>query len=230
MTQDQGTSHGFSDPDAVARYAEGPRRQVPGYDSLLAMTDILLAEHVPDDGRILIIGAGGGLEMTHFARNHPGWGYLGVDPSAEMLALAVRTMQEMSARAELVRGYVHDAPPGPFDGATCILTLHFVPLAERLATLRAIRARLKPKAPFLAAHYSVPGDPATRSQWFARVAAFAERNGIPADKARANADRIAAMLPILTPEEDEALLTRAGFTGVSQFYAALTFRGWVCTA
>jgi tRNA (cmo5U34)-methyltransferase len=32
----------FSDPDAVARYAEGPVRLVPGFESLQRMTTLLL--------------------------------------------------------------------------------------------------------------------------------------------------------------------------------------------
>ncbi len=34
----------FADPEAVARYSEGPRRFVPGFDALHLMTGILLAE------------------------------------------------------------------------------------------------------------------------------------------------------------------------------------------
>ena len=41
----------FSDPEAVARYAEGPPRNVPGYEALQRMTTLLLAERVPDDAR-----------------------------------------------------------------------------------------------------------------------------------------------------------------------------------
>jgi hypothetical protein len=50
----------FSDPQAVARYTEGPPRIVPGYDGLLRMTTLLLAERVPEDARVLVLGAGGG--------------------------------------------------------------------------------------------------------------------------------------------------------------------------
>jgi hypothetical protein len=32
---------------------------------------------------------------------------------------------------------------------------------------------------------------------------------------------------MLSPQEDEALLEEAGFSGVSLFYAGLSFRGWV---
>ena len=35
------------------RYAEGPPRQVPGLDGLHRMTDLLLAERVPEAGRVL---------------------------------------------------------------------------------------------------------------------------------------------------------------------------------
>jgi hypothetical protein len=56
----------FSDPTAVARYAEGPVRQVPGFHALQQMTALLLAESVPHDGRVLVLGAGGGLELKVF--------------------------------------------------------------------------------------------------------------------------------------------------------------------
>lgn len=223
-------SQAFTDPDAVARYADGPRRMVPGYDSLLLMTDVLLAEHLPTNGHILILGAGGGLEMTRFANTHPAWRFTGVDPSAEMLALAARTMGPHAHRADLICDYIHDAPPGPFDAAVCLLTLHFVPRDQRLPTLTALRQRLKPGAPFICAHYSVPGDAAERAQWFTRFAGFAAASGIPADKARANALRIAAELPILTPAADESLLHQAGFKNVQVYYTGFTFRGWICTA
>jgi len=40
----------FSDPQAVARYAEGPPRFVPGFTDLHRMTTILLGERAPAVG------------------------------------------------------------------------------------------------------------------------------------------------------------------------------------
>lgn len=34
-------------------------------------------------------------------------------------------------------------------------------------------------------------------------------------------------MPALSPDEDRAVLEQAGFTGVTQFFSAFTFRGWV---
>lgn len=176
---------------------------VPGHDSLLLLTDALLAEHLPTAGHILILAAVGGLEMTRFANAHPAWRFTGVGPSAEMQAMTARTMGPLADRADLICGYIHDAPPGPFDTAVCLLALHFVPRDQRLPTLTALRQRLRPGTPFICAHCSVPGDPTERAQRFTRFAGFAAASGIAADMAHSNARHIAAQLPILTPAGDE---------------------------
>lgn len=217
----------FSDADAVARYAEGPVRLVPGFHHLQRMAELLLAERVRDDGRVLVVGAGGGLELKVFAEAHAEWRFDGVDPSAEMLALAKRTLGPLNSRISLHEGYIDDAPDGPFDGATCLLTLHFVPRAERLRTLVEIRRRLAPGAPFVVAHHSFPQEAGEKTVWLERYAAFAIASGVPASHARSAITAIGEHLPVLSPEEDEALLTEAGFSDVRLFYAGFTFRGWV---
>jgi tRNA (cmo5U34)-methyltransferase len=212
----------FTDPAAVARYAEGPPRQVPGFSGLQRMAMLLLAEHAPDAADILVVGAGGGLELQAFAAAQSGWRFTGVDPSAEMLELARRTLGPFVSRVDLRLGTIDAAPSGLFDGATCLLTLHFLPKDERLRTLREIHRRLKPGAPLVVAHHSCPKDD-DMLRWLSRSAAFA---GAPASAAATMAER----LPILSVEEDEALLRAAGFSDVELFYAGFTFRGWVAAA
>ena len=221
--------NGFDDPEAVARYAENPPRLVPGFSDLQRMTRLLLAESAPADGRILVVGAGGGLELRAFADAQPNWRFVGVDPSAEMLALARRTLGPLMDRTELHEGYIDTAPQGPFDGASCLLTLHFVPMAERLKTLREIRRRLKPGAPFVMAHHSLP-EGEERTLWLDRFAAFAADNGVSFQKAGGGARALGDQLPIISPEDEEDLLVTAGFVDPQLFYAALTFRGWVARA
>lgn len=209
----------FSDPQQVARYAEGPPRIVPGFHGMLRMTTSLLAERVPAAGRVLVVGAGGGLELQSFAQSHTGWTFDGIDPSAEMLELAQRTLGSLAARVTLHQGYTAQAPNGPFDGATCLLTLHFLTLEERQRTAAEIHRRLKPEAPLVVAHFCIPNDN-PRAVWLSRYAAYA---GIDPEQAVA----IDSNLTILSPEQDEAILREAGFSNVSLFYAGFTFRGWV---
>ncbi|CAB4962471.1 unannotated protein [freshwater metagenome] len=223
------TAGPFSDPAAVASYVEGPPRAVPGFAAAHALVDGLLAETVPDDGRVLVVGAGGGLELAHLAARHDGWRFDGVDPSAAMLRLARTTLGPLASRIELHEGYAADAPEGPFDGATCLLTLHFVPVADRVPTLREIRRRLRPGAPLLTLHHSVPGGDARRT-WLERSVRFATGPGAPAEQVARSAATMDERLALCTPEEDERLLRDAGFTRVAQYFGALTFRGWIAHA
>lgn len=221
--------NGFDDAAAVARYAENPPRLVPGFGDLQRMTRLLMAETAPADGRILVVGAGGGLELRAFAEAQPGWRFVGIDPSAEMLKLATHTLGPFADRADLHQGYIVSAPTGPFDAACCLLTLHFVPPEGRLATLTEIRRRLKPGAQFVVAHHSAPDGPA-RDLWFNRFGAFAAGNGVAFNPATGGARGVGERLPILSPEAEVDLLRAAGFTDPQLFYAALTFRGWVARA
>lgn len=217
----------FHDATAVARYAQGPVRQVPGLHALHRMAHLLLAEHAPDDGRILVLGAGGGLELRAFANARPGWRFVGVDPSAPMLALAENTLGPLASRVEFIHGEIDAAPAGPFDGATCLLTLHFLTLEERLHALRQLRERLKPGAPLVVAHHSIAQEPEERTRWLGRYASFAAASGVAYADARRAAEAIGRRLPLLSPAQEESLLERAGFTTPELFYAAFTFRGWV---
>lgn len=208
-------------------YTAGPPRQVPGYAGLLRMTTMLLAERVPAAGRVLVLGAGGGLELKAFADAQAGWTFDGVDPSAAMLTLAGETVGEHRERVQFHTGTIEVAPPGPFDGATCILTFHFIAREQRLETLRQIRQRLRPGAPFVLAHISFPQSEPERSQWIARHVGFGATDAVDPAQLATFREAVGTRLTILAPEDEEAMLREAGFTDVSLFYAGFSFRGWV---
>lgn len=212
------------DANHAHSYAKGPRRQVPGFDGLHRMTSLLLAERVPEDGRVLVLGAGGGLELKALADAHPGWRFDGVDPSKDMLDAAARHVGPHAGRIGLHEGYIDIAPEGPFDGAVCILTMHFIPRGQRLETLGEIRARLAPGAPFVVAHISFEQTEPERSAWIARHVRF---GGADPSRQEDAMQAIATRLSVLSPQDDEAMLREAGFSGVSLFYAGLGFRGWI---
>lgn len=212
---------------STSSYTQGPPRQVPGFDGLHRMMSLLLAERVPAVGRVLVLGAGGGLELKSLADDHPGWIFDGVDPSADMLRLAEQTVAPHNARIRLHEGYIDAAPEGPFDAATCLLTMHFVPREQRLGTLKQVRQRLKLGAPFVVAHVSFPQTEPQRSLWIARHVAYGGTDPANAESAR---QAIASRLTVLSPDEDEQILRSAGFSDVSLFYAGFSFKGWVAYA
>ena len=215
----------FSDPQAVARYAEGPRRIVPGFHDLHRMTTLLLAERAPQSAHMLVLGAGGGLELKTFAETHPDWTFTGIDPSLEMLQLAEKTLVSYKNRIHLHHGYLAEAPQERYDGATCLLTLHFVPREERRQIAADLHHRLKPGAPLVVAHLSFPQDPDQKTLWYERYLAFSDTKDSELNRAA-----FESRLNILSPAEDESVLREAGFSDINLFYAGFAFRGWVAHA
>jgi tRNA (cmo5U34)-methyltransferase len=218
----------FTNPAAVASYSTDTPRKVPGLADLHRMATQLLAEEAEAAAHVLVVGAGGGLELVSLATAQPGWRFTGVDPSPAMLDLARQAVAPFAQRVQLVAGTIDQAPAGPFDGATCLLTLHFLERAERLRTLREIHRRLRPGARLVVVHHAPPGPHAER--WMARTAAFGAAAKINREWAAAAGKLMTQRLPLLTPEEDEQLLREAGFVDVELFYAALSFRGWIGAA
>jgi tRNA (cmo5U34)-methyltransferase len=80
------------------------------------MAMLLLAERAGEEARILVLGAGGGLELKALAAAQPDWRFVGVDPSAQMLDLARRVLGPLEDRVELCEGYIVSAPPGHSTG------------------------------------------------------------------------------------------------------------------
>jgi len=177
------------------------------------MTAILLAERAPADAQVL--GAGGGLELQALAKAQPGWRFTGVDPAGPMLDLARETLGEDAERVELVEGYIDAAPAGPFDAATCLLTIHFLDREERVRTLREMHRRMTLGAPLVVVHSSFPQSEPAHTRWLSRYVANAVTSGV--DPAQAEQARSAdgASLALLTLDEDEACLRDAGFGAVN---------------
>ncbi|MBB3605673.1 tRNA (cmo5U34)-methyltransferase [Mycolicibacterium sp. BK556] len=222
------TLNPFDDAGHVAMYAERVAQMVPAYRDIHRLATVLIDERAPSDARILVLGAGGGLETKAFAEAQPGWTFDAVDPAATMLDLAAQNLGPHAARVRMHHGYIDDAPPGPFAAATSLLTLHFLPYEQRRDTAAQVRQRLVPGAPFVVAHLSFPqSDDAERELWMGRHVANLVAAGIDPDDVVKARNAITTDVPVLSPEQDRAVLLEAGFTGVTEFFSAFTFRGWV---
>ncbi|MBM7326120.1 class I SAM-dependent methyltransferase [Agrobacterium sp. S2] len=217
----------FMDAAAVASYVDETPLKVPGLADLHKMATVLLEEQASSAPHILVVGAGGGMEIKTMAQSRPNWRFLGVDPSAPMLDIARQTTSLYADRVEYLLGTVDLAPRIPFDGATCLLTLHFLGMDARLQLLRGIRDRLRPGSALVVAHHTAPEDDA--KTWLARSVAFARGSGSRTEQVRTSSKAMADRLPLLSPVEEVASFQDAGFSNPTLFYAGLSFRGWVMT-
>ena len=76
----------------------------------------------------------------------------------------------------------------------------------------------------MTAHHSFPTADADKQKWLTRFARYSRAAQGPSD---IDVTTIKDRLPVLSPEQDEAVLRKAGFADVELFYAAVSFRGWV---
>lgn len=223
----------FVDPEFVRRYTEqGPPAFTPGHAGLLQMIGVLLGEQMPDDGELLVVGAGGGLETRYLAGIEPTWRFTGVDPASAMLDLA-RTIAGPVAgdRLTLIEGTVADAPVGPFDAATCILVLGLVPDdGAKLALLNQTRGRLRPGAPFILVDQCIDRSAPDAERRLARYADYARRSGVDPETVAAAKAAVTTAQGMVPASRDEALLRESGFRDAEVFYTGMAWRGWVAYA
>ncbi|WP_234900249.1 class I SAM-dependent methyltransferase [Rhizobium skierniewicense] len=200
------------------------------FDGLHRMTGQLLADCVPANGRVLVGGAGGGLELKALAGQYRGWSFDGIDPSTDILMLAKETTASAAEQIRYHQCDISSAPDGPFNGAVCLLVFHHLSFEERAAALHGISRRLHLGSPFVLAHISISQREPDRSLWIDRHIGFGAKADIDRDKLDTARIGTKEHLFICSPEEEEAKLRQAGFTGIAQFYQAFSFRGWVAYA
>ncbi|MUT65168.1 bifunctional 2-polyprenyl-6-hydroxyphenol methylase/3-demethylubiquinol 3-O-methyltransferase UbiG [Paenibacillus sp. NEAU-GSW1] len=216
-------------------YEKNTRISVPSYDSLFAMVQSYFRmQFDAKAASLLVVGAGGGNELSAWGPTNPDWSFTGVDPSEEMLSFAKHKAAEleMENRVQLIHGTVEDLPQtsSKFDAASCILVLHFIDdREEKLKLLRTIKNQLKSGAPFvLVSAYGDRNDP----EFQARMNVW-KSFWIEAGRERSDVDERAKTfdrLSLLPEKQIEELLAQAGFTGITRFYSTVLMAGWLCHA
>ncbi|MEM1245568.1 MAG: class I SAM-dependent methyltransferase [Acidobacteriota bacterium] len=217
----------FRDREQASRYSEGPALFMPGFADVHRMAGVLIRERAPGAAHVLVHGAGGGLELEAFARENPEWQLHGVDPAEPMLDAARERLGPLNERVTLQLGFAENVPPGPFDAATSLLTLHFLDAEERLRTVAELLQRLKPGSPLIVAHCSFPQSESERDAWLNRYRDFAIASGADREMAESAREAVSETVPLFDPEREEEILRSAGLEEIALFYAAFTWRGWV---
>ncbi|MBI1359904.1 MAG: methyltransferase domain-containing protein [Alphaproteobacteria bacterium] len=225
-------SFSFNDRDNARNYcAGGPANFMPGFFLMHRLAVQLLSERAADGARVLVLGAGGGFELKAFCEARPGWRYVAVDPAGAMLDQAKEEIGTAASRVEWIEGYIDDAPAGPFDAATCLLTLHMMKDdGTKLAALKETRARLKPGAPFILVDNCVDAAAPDFRRQMDRYSQFAQDSGVAPDFVARARESVESAGTCVSGARNEELLREAGFGTIEGFYTALSWRGWVATA
>lgn len=220
-------SPAFFNQEMADAYDRRNSALAPISDSLHFLMRLVLADR-PADAHVLCVGVGTGAEILSLAKAYPGWSFVGIDPSEEMLFVARRRLEQAGVldRCELVQGYAEDAPGGGFDAAVSLLVAHFIKREDRGLFYAAIHERLKPGGRFVSAEISgdldAPEFPEMLEDW-KRVQAL--MGATPESLAKLGG-MMRDVLAVLTPAETEAMWKAGGFRTPVPFFQAFMIRGW----
>lgn len=204
-------------------------RMAPIRESLHFLLEAVFAD-LPEDARVLCVGAGTGSEIAHLARRFPRWRFLALDPSAQMIA-ACRTRAEREGfadRCTFHAGVLDTLPDADaFDAATCFLVSQFLlDPAARTAFFVAIATRLRSGGTLawadLAWDTAAPDYPAMLGLWLQAMSGA----GLDDDAIARMRTAYARDVAILPPDRVVALVAAAGFDAPLRFHQAGMIHGW----
>ena len=135
-------------------YLETIRKEVPAYDELQhAVAEAIAGIHAE---RVLELGVGTGQTSRRLLDLHPGAELVGIDESAEMVAVASADV----AGNLRVRRLQDPLPEGNFDLVVSALAVHHLDGAGKADLFARVADRLRPGGRFVLGDVVVPDDPA----------------------------------------------------------------------
>lgn len=207
-------------------------RMAPIRDGLHFLLRSVFAD-LPENARLLCVGAGTGVEMAYLARTFPRWTFTAVDPSGAMLDICRQRAdaEGYAARCTYHEGYVDSLPAGErHDAATSLLVSQFIlDQQDRIEFFRTIAARLKPGGILVSADLASDIHSEEYSAllrcWFNVMASA----GIPREGLDRMREAYARDVAVLPPLQVASLLTSAGFRHPVQFFQSGLMHAWFST-
>ncbi len=221
------TPSGFFNQELADAYDQRNAGLKPISDCLHFLMRLTLAD-LPSDARVLCVGVGTGAEILSLAQAYPGWSFVGVDPSAEMLGVGRHRLDQagVADRCTLIHGYVDNVAETGFDAVVSLLVAHFIQREGRPVFYAAVHDRLKPGGRYLSAEISGdldgPEFPALLDDW-KQVQTLM---GATPEALAKLPDMMRDVLGVLPVAKTEAFWRAAGFTQPIPFFQAFMIRGW----
>ena len=203
------------------------RRSVPAYETVVPMTGLLAARHVPDGGRIYDLGCSlGATTLAVLAQlGDADCEIVAVDNSAAMLERARTHVTD--PRVNLVEGDVLDTP---IDRANVVLmnyTLQFIDPDQRQSLLARIHAGLAPGGVLILSEKVRFDDPDTNAYFNETHLAYKRANGYSDLEVSRKRSALENVMIVDTIDIHTARLNAAGFSTSRIWFQCLNWAGFI---
>jgi tRNA (cmo5U34)-methyltransferase len=215
----------------AAAYDAKIRKLIPGYELLHALSLELLDEALPAHAAVLVAGSGTGTELAALHARRPDWQLTGVEPSADMMALAAARLAASCAQGHVTLVNAALAaevlPQAAFDAATALLVMHFLPDdGQKARFLAALAHAVRPGGEVLIAdlcgrHGEAAFDRLFRVWRHQQACLGRQPNSIERDF-----HLLRNQVHPVTPRRLASLLAAAGFSRPRPYFQALGITGW----
>lgn len=190
----------------------------------------ILLQDMPEQARVLVVGAGTGLEIVDLANVFPKWHFTAVDPSPDMLAVCRQRCEAegLLSRCDFHEGYLNSKPATePYDIATSLLVSHFITdRDERRRYFEEIAAQLRPGGRLISADLAADMDAADYAKRLEDWLATMRYNGATEEGLTELRKLLGTKVALLAPTDIAALITEAGFTTPTPFFQAMFMHAW----
>ncbi|NKB44535.1 MAG: methyltransferase domain-containing protein [Alphaproteobacteria bacterium] len=203
-------------------------RLIPDYVRIHELVVAQLGLALEENVRILVVGAGTCTEILTLADFDPTWRFTAVEPSTPMVEVARERIEAagLSDRVDFHIGTIDTLEDqGPFDAATAILMMQFVPVERKAAVFNDISKRLKTRAPLVMAHPI--GDPETDEHALSMQAWRDHIEETLKEHAETVYANVSDTLHFMSDDAQTAALKDVGFTEVVRFHTKMVFGAWI---
>jgi tRNA (cmo5U34)-methyltransferase len=218
-------------PISADEYDRTIQLALPGYEAMHTMVLACLTACLPNSANLLVVGAGTGTELQRLGMARQEWHFLGIDPSAKMLAVAEQKISnhQLSHRVNFIQGYAQDLPPDTlYDAATSLLVMHFITdSSSKLQFLQSIAQRLHLGAPFILVDVFGLKGSQEQQQLMPILSAYWNAMGLSVSKQEQLLEGFRQSVYPLPETDILNLLAQVGFEKIIRFYTGLWVGGWL---
>ncbi len=201
----------------------------PMQTALYAVINRIFAD-LPDDARILSVGAGTGAEIVALAEKFPYWRFTAIEPASAMLDVCRQKVadQGFADRCTFHNGFLDSLPASePFDAATCLFVSQFLMQpAARSRFFNQIALRLRPDALLISADLSADTTSAAYEDLLRVWARMIVSPSVSIEEIEQMRHSHNSTVAVLPAREVETIIAAGGFEPPVLFFQYLLMHAW----